>query len=149
VGGVEPRNVARIEDSGEGLYRLQLVLHGAQVFLLQHPSDGGGLVGVIREGVPAAEAQVLQTVQRHEILDPGRAVLGPFPEPDRSQPSQRTHRFGEALLYELHPCDEGGSHRPIPCVRTPSLPCGAWISLASDISLTLSFRCLARRLSSV
>src|ERR687893_2180610 len=129
VGGDKPRDVARVEDGGEGLHGLELVAHGVEVLLLEHPGDRRGLVGVVREGVPAAEDQVARAVERHELLYLRHPVLGALPEPDRAELCQRTYRLGETPLYELDPGDKGGRHRthprhqdPEPAPRDPYIP---------------------------
>jgi hypothetical protein len=50
---------------------------------LEHSRVLRGRIGVIRERIPRAEHDVAQLGQWDEILDEGRAILGPLAEADR------------------------------------------------------------------
>jgi hypothetical protein len=55
------------------------------VLLLQHPRQGGGLISVIGEGVPAAEDQLVKPGQGDELLYLRYPVLGAFAEADGAE----------------------------------------------------------------
>ena len=130
MGCLDPGDVARLEDRREGLYFLELIPHGVQVLFLQDPGEGGGVVGIVGEGVPAAEDEVVHSGQGDEVLYLRDPVLGALAEAYGPQLRQGTHRPGETLLYELDARDEGRRHRSHTrhqnaqsTVGLPYLPC--------------------------
>ena len=85
MGRLYPGDVTRFEDRREGLDRPEFVVDGSQVLFLQQPRVDCGLVGVVGEGVPAAEYEPVQALQRREVLCLRDPVLGALAQTDRAQ----------------------------------------------------------------
>ena len=91
VRAVEPPHVRRREDRRHRPDRRERrpeLLEQAVRRALRVPR---GLVGVVREDVPAAEAEVVERRERHQLANEGRPLLGPLPEADR-RPSASASR---------------------------------------------------------
>ena len=71
------------------------------------PHFDGGLVGVVGEGVPGAEDDVVEVGQRHEVLDQRHAVVGALAEADRAHLGQRADGLAGAAPGVLDAGDEG------------------------------------------
>ena len=119
---VDPPDVLRIEhrlhrpDGGKRL--LQLI----QLSLFQHPGLGRGFVSRIFVNVPAAEHQIVQSGQRHKILDLRRPVVGALAQANGGKLRERTHRRGHSALHASTPAINVVVTAPIPGINTPSFP---------------------------
>ena len=111
VGSVDALDVLLVEDRLHRLDRRQRLLQLFQQRHFQHARLDRGFVGVVFENVPAADLQVVQAGQRHEILDRRAAAFGALSQPDGSQLGQRTDRFPESALDGFQPGDEGRRDR--------------------------------------
>jgi len=56
-------------------------LNSARCSLGEHAGLAGCLIGIVREEIPAAKGHVLQTRERHQLLDEGRSVSVPLSQP--------------------------------------------------------------------
>ena len=100
-------------------------LTGSRCLLLEHVGVSGGLVGVVREDVPAAEREVVERGERDEVLDERarsrrsacRAGWCPIWV---SEPSGRA----EPLDASMTPAIVVVATAPRPGSRTASFPCG-------------------------
>ena len=97
VRAVEPLDVLAIEHRRQRLDRRQLVLDLIEQLLLEHAGGLGRLVAVVLEDVPAAEDEVVETGERHELADGRRAALGALAEPDGAHLRERPDRLRDAL----------------------------------------------------
>jgi len=110
VGAVQALDVVLREHGRHGADALELGLDFLEQPRLQHGRVHGRLVGVVREYVPAAELDILQIVQGHELLDLGAAALGAFPEADRPHLGERADRLAEVLAHRVNPGHDRGGH---------------------------------------
>ena len=97
-----------LEGGGHGLDRLEEV--GDRLDVLVAVEDAAAqrrLVGVVGEGVPGAEDDVVEVGERHEVLDQGRAVVGALAEADGAHLGERADRPGAAAPRVLDARDEG------------------------------------------
>ena len=62
-------------------------------------------VAVVLEDVPAAEHEIVERRQRHDVADLRRASFGPLAETDRAHLRQRADRLGESLANGEHAGD--------------------------------------------
>ncbi len=124
VGSLDPGDVAGIKDRREGPYFLELITHGVQVLFFEDPGEGGGVVGAVGEGIPAAEDEVIYSGQGDEVLYLRDLVPIWVKEPT-----------GPARLFftSSTPAMKVVATAPIPGIKTPILPAGSLISLASII----------------
>jgi hypothetical protein len=111
VGCLDPGDVAVIEDSRERPYFLELIADGVQVLFLEDSGEGGGVVGILGEGVPATEDEILHSGQGNEFLYLRNPILRALAEADGPQLRQGAHRLSETFLYELDARDQGRRHR--------------------------------------
>ena len=89
---------------------LQFLPHRLQARRLDDTGVHGSVVGVVGEEVPAAEDEVFQAGQRHEILDQGAVVLGALAEANGPVLRQRADGPAHALLDQLDARDQGRAH---------------------------------------
>src|SRR5262249_39988915 len=68
--------------------------------------------GVVGEDVPAAERQVLQPGERHEVLDEREARVGALPEAQLLHLRDRPERPREAPSDQMHAGNQRGRHGP-------------------------------------
>ena len=66
-------------------------------------------VAVVLEDVPAAEHEIVERRQRHDVADLRRTALGPLAETDGAHLRQRADRLGEALANGEHAGDGRGA----------------------------------------
>ena len=109
-GAVQFLYPALVEDGVHGDDALQLGRDGSEVLLLEHAAGVGGLQHVGRDGIPAAEDNVVQFGQRHELADERVAVLAATTQADVGHLADRSDRSGQAVAGGDHACDEGGCH---------------------------------------
>ena len=74
------------------------------------PARCGGDVGVVREGVPRAEDEVVQRSDRDELADQRRAVIGALAEADRAHQCKRPDRRRHPALDQFDAGDERRRH---------------------------------------
>jgi hypothetical protein len=111
---MQPLDVAGVEGGRHGAQRLELVADQVQVARLEHRGVRRGRKRVVREDVPAAELDVIEAVQRYEVLDLGHAILGPFTEADGAELGQRSHGCGEPFSGQHDTGDRGRCDRSHP-----------------------------------
>src|SRR5215204_167880 len=114
VGGGQLGYPALIKDRREGLYFLELLSYSIQVLFLQDSSEDRRVVGTVREGVPAAEDEVVHLREGYELFHLRHPVLGALSETYGAELGERADRLCVALLYQFHPGNEGCRHRPHP-----------------------------------
>ncbi len=112
VGAVEPLDVALVEHGRHRLHGLELAAHLFELRVLEHAGHAGRGVAVFLEDVPAAEHDVVEAGERHELVDLRRAVFGALAETNRAHLRQRADRLGQTLADGHHAGDGGGAHRP-------------------------------------
>ncbi len=113
VRSVEPLHVAPIEHRRHRRDCLELGADLIEQRLLQHAGGLRRFVRVVLEDVPAAEHDVVERGERHEVLDERRATFGALAEANGSHLRQRADRLGEAASHGQHPGDRGradGAH---------------------------------------
>ena len=98
-------NTASIGDDA-----LELGGDRGQVLLLEHAGGAGGLEGVGADRVPAAEDEVVELGEGHELLDPGVAVVLALAEADVGELAERADGGGVAGPGGQDAGDEGGGH---------------------------------------
>jgi hypothetical protein len=92
--------------------RFQLAPDGHQQVRRQDPRRTGGLICVLGKDVPAAEDQVRQVGQRHQVLDAHEPGVRAFAEAQLLQLGERAIGPGQTFTHEMDASDEGGGHRP-------------------------------------
>ena len=85
---------------------------GREVVVVEDAGRAGGLEDVGRDRVPAAEHQVVEPRQRHELANQRIALLLARAEPDVRHLAQRADRRMEALAGSDDTGDEGRRHGP-------------------------------------
>ena len=98
-----------IERSLHRLDGLQEFLYLCQIFRVEHAGLRGRLIGVVGKHVPAAENQIIEFRERHQILDLRSAAFGPLAEADGAQLRERSHGHGFAAPDELDSRHERGA----------------------------------------
>jgi hypothetical protein len=68
--------------------RTQLVLHGVEVIAREHIGGARGGIRVVREQVPAAEHELVELRQRHELADERLTLLVASAQADSTQLGQ-------------------------------------------------------------
>ena len=105
VRAVEPLDVALIEDRRPGPDLLEL---RANLLEQRRLEDAGRLrrrVAVVVEDVPAAEDEIVERRQRHDVADLGRPAFGPFAEADGAHLRQRADGFRQTFANSEHAGD--------------------------------------------
>jgi hypothetical protein len=97
VRAVESLDVALIEDGRPRPDFLELGTHPIEQRRLDDASGPRRGVAVLFEDVPAAEHQIVQRGERHDIADSRRAILGSLPEADGAHLGERADWFGKAV----------------------------------------------------
>ena len=109
VGAAQALHVALVEHRRHGLDGLELGAHLFEQRAVEHARRAGRRVAVFLEDVPAAEHQVVEPRQGHEILDFGRLALGALAKANRAHLGERTDGLGEALADGDDAGDGGGA----------------------------------------
>ena len=99
-----------LEDRRHRPDRLELGLHRREHLRRQHAGLRRRLVGVVRENVPAAENEVRELRQRHELLHRREARLRALAEPELLHLGHRAERPGEPLADQVHAGDQRRGH---------------------------------------
>ena len=89
---LDARHPALVEDGVHGHDTLELLGQWRQVELGHHARGARRLVHVRREGIPAAEDQVVEVGERYELTNAGVAAVLPLAEPDVGHLTDRAHR---------------------------------------------------------
>ena len=97
--------------AGQGLMPSRKSLIGSRSRRLEDAGLLRRLVGVVGEDVPAAEDEVLEPGERHEVLDQRGAVVRPLAEADGPHLRQAADGLGEAAPDRLDAGDERRRHR--------------------------------------
>jgi hypothetical protein len=124
VGPVEVLDVGLLEHGRHRLDRLELGLERIEVLGVEHAGADRGLVGVVREDVPAAEHDIVERRQRDVVLDRRRVVVGALADPDVTELGQRADRLADPAADRLHAGDEGGRDRAHAGEQDAELTCG-------------------------
>src|SRR6202035_4675920 len=96
-----------------GLHRfdgLQEFLDLVEVFGLQDARLGGGLIRVIGENIPAAENNVVEFGEGHELTNLWRAAFGAFAKANGAQLRERADRRGFAAANQFNSCHKRGAY---------------------------------------
>ena len=93
----EPLHVALVEHRGPRPDLFELGPDLLEQRRLEHAGGLRGGVAVLLEDVPAAEHDIVEAGQRHDLADLRRAPFGPLAETDRAHLGQRADRFGESF----------------------------------------------------
>jgi len=89
IGAVEPPHIVLVEDGRHGLELLQLGRDGLDMGdPVEHAALQRGFVGRVRNRIPGAEDQLVNTGQRHEVTNERRSVFCPFTEADGAHLSE-------------------------------------------------------------
>ena len=110
VGTVDAANVFMVEDGLHRLDGLQRLFDLLEEVLIEHLGVGRGLVGRVFINVPAAEDEIVQAGQWHEVLDIRAASVGALAEADGGELRERTDGQAEPALHGLHTRDEGSGN---------------------------------------
>ena len=112
VRAVEALHVARVERGLHRAHCAERLGDGLEVpARLEHARALRGDVRVVGERVPAAEHEVVELRERHEVLDQRHVVLGALAQPDRAHLRERPDRLAHPPLRELDAGDERARHR--------------------------------------
>jgi hypothetical protein len=82
----------------------------------------GAAVGVVGEEIPAAEHQVREGRERHDVGDRGMAAVAAMAAGQLQPLGESAIGLGEAFVDEGHPGDQGGGHRPKAWQEDAELP---------------------------
>jgi hypothetical protein len=111
VGAVDPPHIILVEDGRHGLDLLQ---YGRDRFdvgePVEHAAFERGLVGGVRDRIPRAEDQLVETGQGHEVANERHSVVGPLAEADGAQLGERADGLGKAAPDQLDTGDDGRRH---------------------------------------
>ena len=126
VRALEPLHVTLIEDGGP---RVDLLELGADLVEQRWFDDARrprGGVAVVLEDIPAAEDEIVERRERHDVADLRRTVVGPFAETDRAHLRQRADGFGESFANSEDAGDERGADGAEPDEQDTEFPaCGS------------------------
>ena len=125
---VQLLHVLRVEDGRPRLDALEEVLDRLEVARLEDAGLLRRLVGAVRVDVPAAELELVEAGEGHEVLDQRRAVVRALAEPDGAHLRQAADRLGEPAPHRLHAGDERGRHRAHARQKHAELPPAGAIS---------------------
>ena len=96
-----------VEDGRHGLYGLEEVSYGLNVGVsVEYPALDRRLVGIVGDGVPGAEYQIVEAGQWNEVPDEGRTAVGPLAQPYRRHLRDRADRLSRAAPDVLDSRDE-------------------------------------------
>ena len=109
-GALEFFDPALVEHGVHGDDALKFGRNGGEVGIFEYATGSGGLQHVGRDGVPAAEDDVVQFGQGREFADEGVAVALPVAETDVGHLADRSDRGRQASTGGDDTCDEGGGH---------------------------------------
>ena len=107
VRAVEALDVPLVEHRRHRLDGLELGANLIELGLLEHAGRPRGRVAVLFEDVPAAEDDVVEAGERHEVLDLRGARLGALAKPDRPHLGQRADRLRQPFP-DRHHAGNGG-----------------------------------------
>ena len=107
-------HIIAVKRGRHGFQALQELFGLGQVLRAEHARVGGGLIGIVRVDVPAAEDEVVEAGQTHELLDFRHARLRAFSQANGAHLRERAYRNGFALPYQFHTRHERGAHRSHP-----------------------------------
>ena len=143
IGAIESSHVVLVEDSR---HRLDLLQLSGDRLDMEEPVEHAALqrrfVGRVRDRVPGAEYQLVETGQGHEVADERHPFLGPFAEPDGAHLAERADGFSETALDQLDARDDGRRHGAEPHCQDAQ-PASGWL----DVVLAVSTRSLASRMT--
>lgn len=110
---VEILHEGTVERRGHGLDRFKELCGFVEMLRVKNAGLSGGFVGVIREGVPAAEDDVIQVGELDEFFDFRDASFGAAAEANGAHLGERSHGHGCAPTDEFdsgHQCSADGAH---------------------------------------
>ena len=117
-------HVALIEHRGHRLDRLELRTDRIEQRAFEHAGRAGRGVAVFFEDVPAAEHDVVELRERHELVDLRGAVVGALAETDRAHLRERSNGLRETLADGNDAGDGGGADRAEPDEEDAQLALG-------------------------
>jgi len=99
------------EDGRHRLDRSEVLGDGFEVGGSEHPGSLGSLVGVVVDGIPPPEDEVVERGEGDEVGDTGIAVFCPLTEANVSELGQRPNRVGDTVTGREDASVERGRHR--------------------------------------
>src|SRR6185503_9334166 len=102
---VKPLHIPLIEHRGHRAYRFELVAHTIELSVLEHAGSACGRIAVLFEDVPAAEYDVVEIGQRHELVNLRRPSFSSLAETDRAHLCERSDRRRQSLPDGTHTGD--------------------------------------------
>ncbi len=106
VRAVEALHELGVEDGWHRLHRRELFANGIEVLRAKDASVLGRFVRVVREEIPAAEDEVFELRERHELRDLGLSLLGSLSEANRPELGHRPDGLAEPSAREHDARDE-------------------------------------------
>ena len=120
-------HIVAVEDGRHGLDLLERPAQALDQRLFEHARMQRGFVAVFFENIPAAELQIFDLRQRHEVLDFRRVVVGSLAEPDGVQLRDRADRLRHSQFDGFHTGDECRGHGAHARDQNAKLPVG-WLN---------------------
>src|SRR5579862_1994414 len=117
-------HVSLLVNGRHGTDALKKFFDGIEVGLLQNAGLAGGLVTIVVEEVPAAEDQIIQLRQGHEVLDAGRARLRAFAQANGAHLGKRADGARQLAANGFNPGNKSGCHGPHAWNQNAQLPLG-------------------------
>ena len=112
VGTFEPLDVVLVEDRRPRANLLELRPHLLEQRRLQNAGRFCRAVAVLREDVPAAEDEIVEGGQRHDLVDQGRTAFRPLSQTDMTHLGQRADGLGNSFANGDDAGDEGRADGP-------------------------------------
>ena len=112
VGTVEPLDVVLVEDRRPRANLLELRTHLLEQRRLEHAGRFRRAVAVLREDVPAAEDEIVERGQRHDLVDQRRTAFRPLAQTDVTHLGQRADGLGNSFANGDDAGNEGRADGP-------------------------------------
>ncbi len=109
VRAAESLHIVLIEDGLHGFDLAQRLFELAEQFLFEHAGVQCSVVCGVGENIPGAEDEIFELGQWHEVFDQRHAILGSFPETNRSHLRETTDGLRITFLDGLNTGDERGA----------------------------------------
>ena len=111
IGAVDALHVLAVEDGRHGLDRRERLFAALEQRPFEHAGIHRRVVTVFLENIPAAEHQVFERGQGHEVFDLRRVVIGALAQADGVQLRDGSDRLRQSLLDGFHAGNEGCGDR--------------------------------------